>query len=61
MGMSVGDLKEKLDCLKEIQQEKHKASAMNFFKIVIIFNTNIAASVVDESLDVTTLVSLFVV
>ena len=54
MGMSVGDLKEKLDCLKEIQQEKHKAGAMNFFKIVIIFNTYIAASVVDESLDVTT-------
>ena len=54
MGMSVGDLKEKLDCLKEIQQEKHKAGAMNLFKIVVIFNTNIAASVVDERLDVTT-------
>ena len=52
--MSVGDLKEELDCLKEIQQEKHKAAAMNFFKIVITFNTNIAASVIDESLDGTT-------
>ena len=52
MGMSVGDLKEKLDCLKAIQQEEHKAAAMNF--IVIIFNTNITASVVDKSLDGTT-------
>ena len=52
MGMSGGDLKEKLDCLKAIQQEKHKAAAMNF--IVIIFNTNITASVVDKSLDGTT-------
>ena len=53
MGMSVGDLKEKLDCLKEIQQEKHEAAAVNFIAIVIIFNTNMAASA-DKSLDRTT-------